>query len=372
METITLTRKELYDLIWTAPMSSMTKKYELSYSELRRICNDMCVPIPENGYWSKIHFGKPVLVEMLSEHYSGKDEITLAVRDVNIVSKADLQLSIGTSDEENSKSLFRVPDRLVNPDILITNTKDYYDAVKRYDWRSNTDYPSRTDVINIDVSHDKLPRALRIMNAIIKLLRSRGHEIKIKNGVTYAVIEEGDIEIKLKEKNRVSDVKTEYGSRQLESTGKFIFIIGDYHKKEVGDGIDLIETKLDIIIAKLEAEGKREKEERIASEERHKIWQEQQRIEKEIRERKEKELSDFKLLFIRATRLHQANILRSYISSIEAKAFKNDVLTDELRIWSDWAKQKVEWYDPLVNRKDETFNDQDKANIFRDFLKEWQ
>lgn len=372
MGKISFTRKELYDLIWAEPMSSLTKKYELTYAELRRICNDMSVPIPENGYWSKIHFGKPVMIEKLPDDYSGKDEITFTVRDVNVVSKADLQRSLGNSDEENSISLYRVPDRLVNPDILITNTKDYYDAVKRYDWRSNTGYPTRTDVLNIDVSHDKLLRALRIMNALIKLLRSRGHDIKIKNGTTYAVIEEGDIEIKLKEKNKVSEVKDQYGSRQLESTGKFVFFMGDYQKKEVGDGIDLIETKLATILAKLEAEGKREKEHRIANAEWRKKYDEQQRIEKEIRERKEKELSDFKLLFIRATRLHQANILRSYISSFEANAIKNEFLTDELRIWRDWAKQKVDWYDPLVNRKDDIFNDQDKANIFRDFLKEWQ
>jgi hypothetical protein len=206
-------------------MSSLTKKYELSYAELRRICNELSIPIPENGYWSKIHFGKPVVIEKLCDDYSGKVEITFVVKDVNVVSKADLQRSVGDADEENSKSPFRVPDRLVNPDILITNTKDYYDAVKRYDWRSNTDYPSHEDVLNIDVSKDSLPRAFRIMDTIIKLLRTRNYDIKFKYGKTCAVVEGEDIEIKLKEKNRVSDTKTEYGSRQLESTGKFVFII---------------------------------------------------------------------------------------------------------------------------------------------------
>jgi hypothetical protein len=372
MEKITLTRKELYDLIWSSPMSSMTKKYELNYTQLRRICNDMSIPIPENGYWSKIQFGKHVVIEKLSGDYTGNDKTILTLREINIASNSDLQKSSSDSDDEDSKSAYRVPDRLVNPDILITNTKDYFDAVKKYDWRSHTSYPIRTDVLNIDVSHDKLPRALRIMNTLIKLLRSRGHDIMIKNATTYAVIEEGNIEIKLKEKNVVSDVKSEYGSRQLEATGKFIFFMGDYHKKEVGDGIDLIETKLATILAKLEAEGKREKENRIANAEWRRKYDEQQRIEKEKRDRKEKELSDFKLLFIRASRLHQANIIRNYISSIETNAIKNSALTDELKIWSEWAKLKVDWYDPLINRNDDTFNDNDKANAFKDFLKEWQ
>ena len=83
-------------------------------------------------------------------------------------------------------------------------------------------------------------------------------------------------------------------------------------------------------------------------------------------------MSDFKLLFIRASRLHQSNILRSYISSLETRAIKNESLTEELKIWSEWAKLKVDWYDPLINRIDDTFNDYDKANVFKDFLKEWQ
>jgi hypothetical protein len=42
-----------------------------------------------------------------------------------------------------------------------------------------------------------------------------------------------------------------------------------------------------------------------------------------------------------------------------------------MRTWIDWAREKVDWYDPLVNRNDDTLDDYDKTNIFREFLKEW-
>ena len=60
----------------------------------------------------------------------------------------------------------------------------------------------------------------------------------------------------------------------------FLSLILDLiHRKEVKDGHEPIESKISTIIAMLELEGKRMKEERIASEIRRKKWEEQQRIE---------------------------------------------------------------------------------------------
>lgn len=68
----------------------------------------------------------------------------------------------------------------------------------------------------------------------------------------------------------------------------------------------------------LELEGNRMKEERIASEIQKKQWEEQQRIERELRDRQEKEAKAFKKLFLQAVSLHQANIIRNYIQTLEA------------------------------------------------------
>jgi hypothetical protein len=72
MEKITLTRKKLYDLLWSEPISAMIKKYNISYAEIRKTCLRMNIPIPENGHWSRIQFGKSVAIRELPEGYSGK------------------------------------------------------------------------------------------------------------------------------------------------------------------------------------------------------------------------------------------------------------------------------------------------------------
>lgn len=371
---ITLTRKELYDLLWSEPMSVMIKKYNISYAEIRKTCLGMNIPIPENGHWSRIQFGKSVTIQELPESCSGKTEITLTIRDSRLESQRGLKKSMDDSDDKSSKSLFKVPERLVNPDILISNTKDYFDAVKKHDWRTDTSYPTRNDVLDIDTTYSTIPRALRIMDTLIKILRDRGHDIQFKYGKTNTVISGQEIEIKLREKYRVVDEpRGKYDSRNLEPTGILSFIIdyGHYHQKTINDGQDLLETKLETIITKLETLGELKREEHIKNEEWHRQYQEKLRIEKEIKEKKEKELSDFRLIFQRAFRLHHSNIIRGYISSVEKRAKATGELTDELRTWMNWAKEKVDWYDPLVNRNDDTLDDYDKTNVFKEFLKEW-
>lgn len=366
MKSTIITRKELYELLWSETMSSITKKYSITYSELKKICNEMSIPVPENGYWSKLKFGKEVSVASLPANYAGRTEIELYEK------ATDSGKEGNEAKESEMESLFKVPEKLINPDILITNTRDYVEAVRKYDWRSNASYPTRRDVLNVNVSHENLPRALRIMDTIIKLLRAKDYDVITKNDKTFALIGKEEIEIRLKEKNKVAEEKDRYGSRQLVSTGRLGFIIGDYRFKEINDGEDLLETKLAIILSKLEAEGMRKKEERIATEEWRRKWEEERRIEREYKERLEKEVKSFKLLFLQASRLHQTNILRNYVRVVEDNALREDKITDELKDWLNWAKNKIDWYDPLINKEDQLLNDDHKSSIFKDFIMEWQ
>ncbi len=369
-----ISREELYDILWNETMSSITKKYDITNFELKEICKEMCIPVPENGYWSKLKFGKEISKPTLSVNYAGKNEIEFFERTLPENTLDSSKTGHETKDdiEEKGVSIFKVPEKLTHPDILIINTRNYLEAVRKYDWRSSASYPTRRDVLNVNASHENLPRALRIMDTIIKLLRAKDFDVITKNDKTFALIGKEEIEIRLKERNKVAEGKDTYGSRQLVPTGRLGFFIGDYQVKEINDGQDLLETKLAIILSKLEAEGKRAKEERIAAEERHRKWEEERRIEREYKERLEKEVKSFKLLFLQASRLHQTNILRNYVQVVEGNALKEDKLTDELKDWLDWAKKKIDWYDPFVNREDQLLNDDHKTTIFKDFIKEWQ
>ena len=378
MEQVTLTRKELYDLVWAEPLSRLAKKYKISDNGLRKSCKRMNIPIPALGHWQKVQYGKRVIITKLPTKYEGKDEIILYEKregdtdvDSPIVQQRRLIQTI-----ENTKDLpLKVPDRLSSrPDKLIRSTMDYYDAVRRYYKSHQGSYPDRINVLKIQVQEESRPRAVRLLDTIIKVLRSRKHDVIADHFTTYAKIGDEQVKFRLREKQRVSDTKTSYGGRQYESTGEFVFVIdiGSYTRKEVKDGHELIEAKISTIIAMLELEGERMKIERIESEIRRKKWEEQQRIEQELWERQDKEAKAFKKLFLKAIRLHQANILRNYIKTVESNTVKEVKLTEEFTKWLTWAEKKVSWYDPLINDPDPLLTDHHKTHLFKEFLKEWQ
>ena len=338
----------------------------------------MNIPIPAMGHWQKIQYGKQVIITKLPAKYEGKDEITLGEKGeggINIDSPIVQQRKLIQSIDHTKDLLLTVPDRLSSkPDKLIRSTLDYYDAVRKYYKSQHGNYPDRNNVLSIQVQEESMPRALRLLDTIIKALRFRKHDVIADHFTTYAKIGDEHVKFRLREKQRVSDVKTSYGRRQYESTGEFVFVIdiGPYTRKEVKDGHEPIETKISTIIAMLELEGKRMKEQRIRYEIQRKLREEQEKIERELKERQDKEATAFKKLFLQAIRLHQTNIIRNYIQTVEADAMNKANITEEFTQWLAWAEQKVSWYDPMVNGPDPLLNDHHKTHLFKEFLKEWQ
>lgn len=60
VQSITMTRKQLYDEIWEISVTGISKKYNCVYTELLKICKEKDIPVPPSGYWTKLSFNKPV------------------------------------------------------------------------------------------------------------------------------------------------------------------------------------------------------------------------------------------------------------------------------------------------------------------------
>lgn len=54
----TLTRRELYDLVWATPMSKLAQDFGVSDVGLKKICDRHRVPTPGRGYWAQLEAGK--------------------------------------------------------------------------------------------------------------------------------------------------------------------------------------------------------------------------------------------------------------------------------------------------------------------------
>ena len=56
----TLTREELYELVWSKPMTKVAAEYDITGTALKKTCSRHKIPTPERGHWAKLSYGKRV------------------------------------------------------------------------------------------------------------------------------------------------------------------------------------------------------------------------------------------------------------------------------------------------------------------------
>ena len=61
----TIKREELYEQVWSVPLSQLCEQYGLSDNGLRKVCKRLNVPVPSRGYWAKVEAGKKVKKTLL-------------------------------------------------------------------------------------------------------------------------------------------------------------------------------------------------------------------------------------------------------------------------------------------------------------------
>jgi len=72
-----LSRKELYDLVWSEPLKTLCSRFGISDVALKKTCARSKIPTPERGYWAKKDAGKPTLQVALPIRPPGMDDQVL-------------------------------------------------------------------------------------------------------------------------------------------------------------------------------------------------------------------------------------------------------------------------------------------------------
>lgn len=355
MEKITITRQELYEMVWKEPMTTLAKRYGISDNGLRKICLKLQVPLPKAGHWMKVKAGKKVKVAPLSLPYKGEQEVKLTVREdgeaydpTGLSALARLQRDL----EDNHRELITVPDKVKRPDPLIVTAKEVFDREKKE--RSYDGLYSCKRELNVRVSPASAARAFRLMDTLIKTLRALGHNVVVECQSTYAVIEGERFEIGLREKLTKHIVKRgTWDSSEFKPSGLLAFWYNNIGTKEWVDGKKPLEDRLSRIIATLQLKGQQKHTERLEREKRQAERKERERVYREMEARQEKELANLKYILIEAERCRQAKVMRDYADEVERTARANGMYTDQLGEWAEWVRKKADWHDPQVKRHDD-------------------
>jgi hypothetical protein len=58
VEPLTITREELYELVWSKPMVELARDFGLSDVAVAKRCRKLGVPVPGRGYWARVAAGQ--------------------------------------------------------------------------------------------------------------------------------------------------------------------------------------------------------------------------------------------------------------------------------------------------------------------------
>jgi hypothetical protein len=364
-----LTRQELYNFVWSIPLTKLAEKYQISENGLRKICVKLDIPLPKGGYWSKLKFNKKVTQIPFKINTAVDQFINLTFRN----NEATLEEHYLSAFHRLKKELeaipnlnFKVPEILTNPHPLIKAAKADLKTKKpsTYLYSNNIGtIHTGKGLISIDVSKEFIPRALVFMDTFIKLILKRGHQINSKKNSEVLINGEAfsfrfrEVLKRIKTIDKHSAYNWEH--TELVPSGVVEFQIGEsYKKSEWRDSLkNPVENKLSNILAKLELESELIKKQRIKSEIWHREYQRKRKIEEEKEALFQKEVDKFKQLKENAKRWQKTVEIRNYIHAVETNAIKTNTLKPELIEWIKWANNKADWYDPLIQKEDDILND---------------
>src|SRR4249920_3317282 len=78
---LTLSRDDLYELVWSKPMRDLAKDFGISDVALAKRCRRLGIPVPGRGYWARVDAGqqpyRPKLPKREPER-SDQDALTVA------------------------------------------------------------------------------------------------------------------------------------------------------------------------------------------------------------------------------------------------------------------------------------------------------
>ena len=210
---IVITRKELYEKIWSMPTTHLAKELHISDVAIAKICKNLNVPKPPLGYWQKVRLGRHPRQLPLPEIQPGEPtEATITPSDRrNQYTRSD-ELLMRIAKESEPGSRIKVASKLDNPHPLTRFTRDLFQN-SREDNYCRLQKRGHEPCLEIQVSKAMLNRALRIMDALIKALVSRGQKVETTNEGQFStkfIIERTAVNVRLVEKiDRAENVGSE-------------------------------------------------------------------------------------------------------------------------------------------------------------------
>ncbi|NOZ11735.1 MAG: hypothetical protein GXP09_11935 [Gammaproteobacteria bacterium] len=376
-ETIQVSREELYDQVWSEPMTKLAERYGLSDVGLAKICRRLNVPRPGRGYWAKKRRGRAGRRPPLPSLKDGQESEAMITKrekpavDTQQSSEAEMLIASEMCDEKR----IHVPAQPDTLHPLVARTEKGLGSAKLNN-RHLLD-PRAKQCLNVQVGAESVDRAVRIMDALLKALDARGFTVAVRTdperSTTVSVLGE-TLEFSLEESvMRKEHVLTPVEQKKKERDRWYSFRIPQYDFVPAGklslkirnlwlrdirmtwsDGnIQRVEDCLNAFIIGLIKASVQKRADRMEREAEQRRREEKARL---IREEKER----LKKLETNAKNWHKSQTIRAYIEAVRGDTIgKHGKVDGEFERWLTWASQQADRLDPLTESPASILDEED-------------
>lgn len=356
---VRLTREQLFELVWSTPVSKLAARFGISDVALAKRCKRLDIPRPGLGHWARVAAGQKLERPKLPAPPRNLEpwELTICFPAASR-EKAVHEPQLPPPPEVPVPATLRSPHH-----VALELRSELAKAKRDHNGLLRVSETRATDTA-IKIGPDSIARALRIFDALFEALEARGHTIELrergweKTQHIVVVADDETIELSMEEiVGRTPHVPTEQEKRNNQVWGSQI---------PVHDGFPSGQLKLRVHGLQSWSDTKRHRlddllghavlgvERAARSSRRHRIERERVEAERQAQERKR----------IRTERLHwyemfladnlermaaswkKARELRSFLAAYE-EALGNEERDAVTKDWIAAATAYIESLDPL-------------------------
>jgi hypothetical protein len=374
MDGNTITREQLYEEVWSTPVSRLAPKYNLSDVGFAKLCRRSNIPLPPRGYWAKLEAGQKIQRTPLPT-LEEEGEIIFHVPDpAEMEMKAKARMEVEKHEAQLPK--IEVAETLRGCHQLVSTTNDAFQGARKRD--DGLLLSPQGSQLSLLVSRDQLRRSLLVMSALLKAFESLGHKVS-----AGPKIEINGHSVTLSIREATVKVEEEFDVSKESIEGRYDFFSERKRKKQVPSGIltvavpeadaywasgcrkqwkdtksQQIENCLNAIVAgvlviaekQLEHEIK-QKQEAIKKAEEEKLYRQQAAARAKKREEQKKEQAKLEALLAQASDLKHSREIREFVVYVrqahESQGARIDV-DSELGKYLVWAELQADRLDPTI------------------------